>query len=118
MSVPMYTERSERLALSDLVRELFTKISELISTQLELTKTEIKVSSRKMVIAAAFGVGALLVGTVFVALLGVSMILLLDKVVDLAWAAVITTAIYLLVAGIFGFLMMKEIQKNNDSFEV
>lgn len=118
MSMPMYTERQDRVALGDMVRELFTKVSELINTHIELTKTEIKVESRKLAVAAAFGGAALIVGFISVFFLGFSLVLLLNKVIDLAWATVLTTLIMFAVTGVFAAMMIKEIKKNSETIEV
>jgi uncharacterized membrane protein YqjE len=118
MSLPFSPGRQDRVAISDLLRELFYKISELIRTQVELTKTEIKVESRKLVIAGAYGLVALLVGSVFVLFLGVSIMLALMQGVGLVWASVITTGIYLLLAAVATTLMIVELRKRNDEVDV
>lgn len=118
MSVPIYSERQDRAPMGDLVRELLSKISELLNTQVKLVKTEIKVEGKKLATAAAFGVAALMVGFFFVLFLGISLILLFAKVVDLAWAAVITTGIFLVLTAVAGFLAMKEVQKNTATIDV
>jgi uncharacterized membrane protein YqjE len=104
--------------MGDLVRELLTKITELLNTQVKLVKTEIKVESRKFATAAVFGLAAVLMGFFFVLFLGVSMILLFAKVVELAWAAVITTAIFLIVAAVAGLMAMREARKNAATIDV
>jgi len=118
MSMPIYSDRQDKIAISDLVRELFAKISEYINTQIKLTKTEIKVEGRKLAVAAVFGVVALIVGFVSVLFLGMSLILLLDKVMDLAWASVATTVIFLVITGLFAWMMTQEIQKNSETIEL
>lgn len=118
MSVPIYSDRQDRTPMGDMVRELLTKISELLNTQVKLVKTELKVEGKKLATAAAFGVAALLVGFFFVLFLGVSLILLFAKVVDLAWAAVITTGIFLLLTAVTGMMAMKEVQKNSATIDV
>jgi len=118
MSMPMYSDRQDKIAISDLVRELFAKISDYINAQITLTKTEIKVESRKLAIAAVFGVGALILGFVSVLFLGVSLILLLEKTMDLAWAALATTGIFLVVTGLLAWMMTKEIRKNSETIDI
>lgn len=118
MSLPFPTGRSDRVAISDLIRELFTKISDLISTQVELTKTEIKVESRKLIVAAAYGVAALIIGSVFVLFMGVSILLALTQAVGVVWASVITTAIFLALAGLATGLMIAELRKKSSQIDV
>jgi uncharacterized membrane protein YqjE len=112
------TERQERVALTDLVRDLFAKVHELINTQIELAKAEVKVGTKKMAMAAVFGVAALIIGTTFVLLLAVSLILLFSKMVEPAWASVITTGIFLVLTGITTALMLKEVRKNSETIDV
>ena len=117
MSLPFSPGRQDRVAISDLLRELFYKISELIKTQVELTKTEIKVESRKLVVAGAYGLAALLIGSVFVLFLGVTITLALMQAVGLVWASVITTAIYLVLAAVATVLMVSELRKKSDRID-
>ncbi len=110
--------RAERVAISDLVRELFQKTGELIRTQLELTKTEIKVESIKLAHAAAYGLAALLLGLVFLAFLGVSIFLAFTQLVSTVLAAVITTGILLLLTGLALGLMIAELRRNSTRIDV
>ena len=118
MSISSYPTHSERIAISDLIKELFTKISEMISTQLQLTKAEIKVGSRKMMAAIVYGGVGLILGTVFILSFGVSLTLALWQVLDLVWASVITTAVYLVLAVAAVLMMMKELRKNSETIDV
>jgi uncharacterized membrane protein YqjE len=118
MSLPFSPGRHDKIAISDLVRELFYKISEFISTQVELTKTEIKVESRKLVVAGVYGLAALLIGSVFVLSLAVSITLALMHAVGLVWASIITTGIYLILAALSVTLMVAELRKRSDRIDV
>lgn len=118
MSLSFSPGRSERVAISDLVRELFQKTSELIRTQLELTKTEIKVEGIKLAHAAVYGVAALLIGSVFVAFLGVSIFLAFTQLVSTVLASVITTGILLLLTGLALGLMIAELRRNSTRIDV
>ncbi len=118
MSVPLYSDRQKRATLSDLVRELLQKVSELISTEIRLVKTEIRVESRKLARAVLFALTALLIGFFFILFLGLSLILLFAQVVDWVWASVITTGIYLAAAGLAALMALKEIQKNSATIDV
>lgn len=118
MSLPFSPGRSDRVAIGDLIRDLFLKISDLISTQVELTKTEIKVESRKLVVAAAYGMAALIIGSVFVLFLAISMTLAIGQAVGLVWASVITTVVFLALAGIATGLMVSELRKKSARIDV
>lgn len=118
MSATYSPGRHEKIGTGDLVRELFNKITEFFRTQLELTKTEIKAESRKFVIAAVFGMAALIIGSAFVFFMGISLILVLAQVVGLAWSSVITTVIYLALAGLAAGLMIGELRKNSGTIDV
>jgi hypothetical protein len=118
MSLPFSPGRQDKIAVSDLLRELLHKISEFISTQVELTKTEIKVESRKLVVAGVYGLAALLIGSVFTLFLAVSMMLALMHAVGLVWASVITTVIYLILAVLAVLLMVGELRKRSDRIDV
>jgi len=118
MSLPFSPGRQDRIAISDLIRELFNKVSELISTQVELTKTELKVESRKLVVVGIYGVAALVIGSVFILSLGVTITLALMHPLGLVWASVITTGLYLVMAGLAVALMMAELRKKSDTVDV
>src|SRR4051812_38037230 len=118
MSMSSFSGRPERVAVSDLIRELFSKVSELINTQVQLTKTEIKVGSRKMAAALVYGGVGLILGSVFVLSFGVSLTLVLWQVLTLVWASVIATVVYLVLAGVFVFMMLKELRKNNEEIDI
>jgi uncharacterized membrane protein YqjE len=118
MSISSYPGQQERVAISDLLRELFTKISDIINTQLQLTKTEIKVGSRKMVSALIYGGVGLILGSVFVVSFGITLTLALWQVVNLVWASLITTVVYLALTGLAVFMLMKELRKNSEVIDV
>jgi len=113
-----YPGQTDRVALTDLVRELFSKVGEIVNTQLQLTKTEIKVESRKMVGAVAFAGISLLLGSFFILFFGICLTLALWQVVNLVWASAITTIVYLLLTCITLICMFRELHKNSGNMEV
>lgn len=117
MSVSFLPGRTDKLAFSDLIRELFMKVSELISTQLELTKTEIKVETRKLAIAAALGLAAAALGFVFLLFFGLSLILVLAQGLGFMWASLITSGIFLVLTLLFTSGMIMEIKKKSELIE-
>lgn len=118
MSTPVYSTMQERTSISDLFRDLFHTFSNLINTQVELTKTEIKASTQKLATAIALGVVGLLLGFLFLGFLGVSLILLLTPAFGLAWASVVTTVAYLVITGLAFFLALREIRKNTAEIDI
>jgi len=113
-----YPGQTERVAIGDLLRELFTKVSDVISTQLQLTKTEIKVESRKMASTVLLGGISLLLGTFFTLFFGIFLTLALWQVMSLVWASAVTMLVYLGLAGIAAALTVRELRKNSEDIEV
>ena len=118
MSVSFIPGRSEKSGLSELIRELMGKVGELIATQLELTKAEIKVEGQKLMVAVGLGVAAAVVGFMFVLFFGVSLTLLLARSLDLVWATMITSGVYLLTAGLLAGGMMLEVRKKTERVDI
>lgn len=116
MSV-MFTERHEP-GLTGLIRELFGRVGDLVKTQIELTKTEMKVEGRKLAMAGLFAMLSITVGSIFLLLLGLSVLLILSEYLDFVWAAVITTGFYLALTAIFGILALWEIKRNSAHIDV
>jgi uncharacterized membrane protein YqjE len=118
MSITSYPGQQERVAISDLLRELFSKVSEIINTQMQLTKTEIKVGSRKMMAAIIYGGVGLVTGSVFVLWFGATLTLALWQVMNLVWASLITTALFLAITAFAVLMLLKEVRKNSEEIEV
>lgn len=118
MSVSFAPGQSDKVTFSDLVRELLSKIGELINTQLELTKAEIRVEGRKLLVAVAMGAAALAIGFVFVLFFGISLILILNQAMDLMWASLITSGFYLLITALLTVGTVFEIRRNSERMKV
>ncbi len=116
--LPGVSGRSDRLAFSDLIRELLNKVGDLISTQLQLAKAEIKVESQKLLMAAIFGIAAATVGFVFILFFGVSLMLVFSQIMSPMWAAIATSGIYLLVASLLALGMVWEIKRNSQRMHI
>jgi uncharacterized membrane protein len=106
MSVYVPEKRDSKIAISDLVRDLLSKV------------TEVKAGGAKMARTATFGFGAALFGFIFMLLLALSLITLLTGVLGFTWAVLSTTILFLVVTGIFAGLMMHEIRRNIDSIDI
>ncbi len=118
MSASLSPDRPDPLTFSQLVRDLITKVGELMTTQIALTKAELKAESQKLLIAAVFGVVALLAGFTGLLLGGFSIILLLSQWLNVVWASLITTGLYLLVTGLLVMGMILELRKSSERMQV
>ena len=118
MSVSSMSGQTDKITITDLIRELLSKVGELISTQLELTKAEIRVESRKLLVAVTMGVTALAIGFVFLLFLGLSLILVLAQFMDIVWASLITSGFYLLVTALLAGGTLLEIRRNSARMKV
>lgn len=118
MSASLSSGRPDPLTFSQLVRDLITKVGELMVTQIALTKAELKAESQKLMIAAVFGVVALLAGFTGLLLGGFSIILLLSQWLNVVWASLITTGLYLLVTGLLVMGMVLELRKSSERMQV
>jgi uncharacterized membrane protein YqjE len=91
---------SDDQSIGDLISEISTDLSQLVRDEIELAKAEIKQESTKA--GKAFGMlgGAGYAGH-FVLLLGsLTVIFALANVMDIAWAALIVTAVWAVVAAV------------------
>ncbi|WP_303673641.1 phage holin family protein [Vampirovibrio chlorellavorus] len=118
MSASLSSDRPDPLTFSQLVRDLITKVGELMTTQIALTKAELKAESQKLMIAALLGVVALLAGFTGLLLGGISIVLLLSQWLNVVWASLITTGLYLLVTGLLLMGMVLELRKNSERMQV
>ncbi|GAA3019406.1 phage holin family protein [Streptomyces fulvorobeus] len=87
-------------SVGELVGEISKDLSRLVRTEIELAKAEIKQESTKAGKAAGMLAGAGYAGHLAVLLGSLAAIFGLAHVVDLAWAALIVTAFWALVAAV------------------
>ena len=110
--------RPDSLTFSQLIRDLITKVGELMVTQIALTKAELKAESQKLLIAVVLGLVALLAGFTSLLLGGISIVLLLSQWLHVVWASLITTGLYLLMTGLLVMGMVLELRKNSERMQV
>lgn len=108
----------EQTGIVGLIRELFVRVSDLVRAQIELTKTEVKVEGKKLAMAGMFGLIAITIGSIFLLLLALSLLLLLADYFELVWATLITTGIFLVLTGLFGWLTIWEIKRNSAYMDI
>lgn len=110
--------RPDSLTFSQLVHDLIVKVGELLTTQIALTKAELKAESQKLMIAVVLGLVALLAGFTSLLLGGISIVLLLSQWLNVVWASLITTGLYLLMTGLLVVGMVLELRKNSERMPV
>ncbi|MGV9884901.1 phage holin family protein [Streptomyces sp. NPDC003006] len=87
-------------SIGDLLSEISTDLSQLVRDEIELAKAEIKQESTKA--GKAFGMlgGAGYAGHLVLLLGSLTVIFALANVMDIAWAALIVTAVWAVVAAV------------------
>jgi Putative Actinobacterial Holin-X, holin superfamily III len=97
-----------------LVTDASRDISTLISKEIQLAKSELKVSVRTGGISIALFAAAAFVAVLAVIMLSVAFAYFLNwngAGLDLHWAFLIVFLVYLLIAALLGFIGMKKIKK-------
>ncbi|HEY9745527.1 MAG TPA: phage holin family protein [Oculatellaceae cyanobacterium] len=107
-----------QIGLPGLFRELFVRVADLIKAQIELTKVEVKVEGRKLMMAGVMGLIALMVGSIFLMLLALSLLVVLAEYLQFVWAVIITTVVFLALTALFGWLAIWEIKRNSAYIDV
>ena len=97
-----------------LVHDASKDISTLISKEIQLAKSELKVSIRAGGTGIGLFVAAALLGVLAVIMLSVGLAYLIHwngDGLDLHWAFLIVTALYLLLAGLFAFIGLRKVKQ-------
>ncbi|MDN4171944.1 phage holin family protein [Nocardioides sp. SOB77] len=114
MSHPVRPPQEGDPTIGRLVADASRDISTLVSKEIQLAKSELKVSVK----AGGIGVG-LFAAAGFVAVLAIIMLSVAiayfihwdDKGLELHWAFLIVFAFYLLLAGLLGFVGLKKVKQ-------
>ncbi len=104
----------EEPTIGRLVTEASRDISTLIQKEIQLAKSELKVSVRAGGMSVAFFVVAAFISVLAVIMLSVAFAYLIywnGSGLDLHWAFLIVFGAYLLIAGLFGFLGYRKLKK-------
>lgn len=96
---PPLTDSAEP-SIGDLVSDISKDLSQLVRDEIELAKAEIKQESTKAGKAAGMLAGAGYAGHLVLVLASFTAVFALAHVVDLAWAALIVTVIWAIVAAV------------------
>lgn len=97
-----------------LVTDASRDISTLISKEIQLAKSELKVSVRTGGISIGLFAGAAFIAVLAVIMLSVAFAYFIywgGEGLDLQWAFLIVFFVYLLIAGLLGFIGLKKIKK-------
>lgn len=96
---PPLTDSAEP-SIGDLVGDISKDLSQLVRDEIELAKAEIKQESTKAGKAAGMLAGAGYAGHLVLVLASFTAVFALAHVVDLAWAALIVTVVWAIVAAV------------------
>lgn len=100
--------------LGKLVMDAQRDISTLISKEIELAKSEIKVSVKHGGVGIGLFAGAAFLGLLAIIMLSVSLAYFIHwngSGLDLHWAFLIVFALYLLIAGLLAFIGLKQVKQ-------
>ncbi|MGW6215129.1 phage holin family protein [Streptomyces sp. NPDC055109] len=85
-------------SLGDLISDISSDLSQLVRNEIDLAKAELKQESKKAGKAGGMLAGAGYAGHFVVLLASLTVVFALDNVMDLAWAALIVTALWAVAA--------------------
>ncbi|GAB2870988.1 phage holin family protein [Nocardioides pacificus] len=97
-----------------LVSDASRDISSLISNEIKLAKSELKVSVSNGATGAGFFAGAAFLGLLAIIMFSIALAYLIHwngSGLDLHWAYLIVFVLYLLLAGLLAFLGIKKVKK-------
>ena len=109
----MATQQTDEPTIGKLVTDASRDISTLISKEIQLAKSEIKVSLKFGAAGAAFFGVAVFLLLLAVIMLSVAFAYLLHwngDLLDLHWAFLVVFLVYTLLAGLFAFLGLKKVK--------
>lgn len=104
-------------SLGDIVGDITKDLSSLVRQEVELAKTEAKQEITKAGKGAGMLGGAGVAGHMMLVFLSLFVMFLLDFWMDLAWAALIVTAVWAVVAGVLALSGRKELKKVDPKLE-
>jgi hypothetical protein len=87
-------------SLGDLISDISSDLSQLVRSEIDLAKAELKQESVKAGKAGGMLAGAGYAGHLVILLASLTALFALDNVMDLAWAALIVTGIWAVVAAV------------------
>ncbi len=106
--------QADEPTIGKLVNDASRDISTLISKEIQLAKSELKVSIKFGATGAAMFAAAAFIGVLAIIMLSVGFAYLIHwngDGLDLHWAFLIVTLVYLLIAGLLVFIGIKKVKK-------
>lgn len=104
-------------SLGDIVGDITKDLSSLVRQEVELAKTEVKQEAVKAGKGAGMLGGAGVAGHTMLVFLSLFLMFLLDFWMDLAWAALIVTALWAVIAGVLALTGRKELKRVDPKLE-
>lgn len=104
-------------SVSEIVGDIAKDLSTLMKQELDLAKTEMKNEATKAGKGAGFLGGAGVAGHLALIFLSLFVVFLLNRVIDLDWAALIVAVIWGVVAAVLGLKGKKDLQQVNPTLE-
>ena len=105
------TQPAEDRSLGSIVSDITQDFSTLMRQEIELAKTETKQEISKAGKGAGLLGGAGVFGHLALIALTLFLVFLLDNWMDLAWAALIVTVLWAIVAGVLAMVGKKQLQR-------
>ena len=103
--------------MGEIVGDIAKDLSTLMKQELDLAKTEMKAEATKAGKGAGLLGGAGVAGHLALIFLSLFVMFLLNRVMDLDWAALIVTAVWGVLAAVLAMKGKKEVQQVNPSLE-
>lgn len=100
-------------SLGELVGELTSDLSKLMRQEVELAKVELKAEASKAGKAGGMLAGAGVLGHLALVFASLTLMFALANVMDLAWAALIVTVLWAVVAGVLAMVGKKKLAEVN-----
>ncbi|WP_030720788.1 phage holin family protein [Streptomyces sp. NRRL F-2580] len=100
-------------SIGDLIGEIGQDVSQLVRTEIELAKAEIKQESAKAGKAVGMLGGAGYAGHVVLLFASLTVVFALANLMDPAWAALIVTALWAIVGGVLYVMGRKRLRTVN-----
>ena len=100
-------------SLGELLSAVTTDLSTLMRQEVDLAKAEVRQEAKKAGKGAGMLAGAGVAGHLVLVFLSLTAMFALGNVMDLAWAALIVTLVWAVVAAVLGLIGRKQLQQVN-----
>lgn len=107
------TQPTDQRSLGDIVSDVSTDLSTLIKQEMALAKTEMKQEAAKAGKGAGLLGGAGLAGYMVLLFLSLTLMFMLDSWMHTAWAALIVTGVWGVIAAVLALTGRKALKESN-----